>query len=254
MPEAALNARIDVLLTELKLPTARKTYERVVDQVTKAGGGYLAFLHAILEEEVTERRTKRISRRMKEARFRQVKLLSELDSKSLPKEISLERIQELASGTYLEQAYNVIAIGNSGTGKTHLCTGLAVQACQAGKRVRFYTATELASELEEAQEQHQLHRYLKRFAALDLAVVDELGYLPLTTRGAELLFQAFSERNERGSIVVNTNLPFNEWTQVFHTEKLTVALLDRLTHRAHILEMNGESYRMKSALKQKGRA
>jgi DNA replication protein DnaC len=247
MGEHPQEARVNLLLTELRLPSIRRIHRRVAREVTAAGGDFLAYLHALLEEETRDRSSRRNGRRVKEARFRQVKLLSELDPKALPKGISMAQIWELASGEYLQSAWNIVAIGSSGTGKTHICTGLGVEACRQGKRVRAYTAAELVSELAEAQEAHQLHRYLRRFSSLDLVVVDELGYLPIDERGADLLFQAFSERNERGSLILNSNLPFSEWGQIFRNERLAVALLDRVTHRAHILEMDGESYRLRSA-------
>ncbi len=251
MSHEANEARLLYLLSELKLPAIKKVYQKVALEIAAGGGDFISYLLAILEEEVQERRSRRIHRRIKEAKFRQVKLLSELDASALPKGISRTLLNELASGTYLEETSNIIAIGNSGTGKTHVCTGIAIEACYRDKRVRAYTATELVSELQAAQEAHQLHRYLKRFATWDLVFVDELGYLPITEHGADLLFQAFSERHERGSVIVTTNLPFQDWAQVFQTERLAVAMLDRITHRAHILEMNGESYRLKSARGQK---
>lgn len=247
MSNHANDARLALLLSELKLPTIKRVYQKVTREIAAAGGDFASYLLALLEEEVSERRAKRIQRRIKEARFRQIKLLTELEPSALPSGISMDLLNELASGTYLECASNIIAVGNPGTGKTHVCTSLAVAACQQDKRVRAYTAGELVSELEAAQEAHQLHRYLRRFASWDLVFVDELGYLPITEHGAELLFQAFSERHERRSLIVNTNLPFEDWAQVFQTERLAVAMLDRITHRAHILEMNGESYRLKSA-------
>lgn len=247
MAEHSLDGRVALLLIELKLPSIRRVHLRVAKEVAAAGGDFLAYLHALLEEESSDRRTHRVARRIKEARFRQVKTLAELDPKELPTGLSLERLHELASGAYLAAAANIIAIGGSGTGKTHVCTALAVAACQQGKRVRAYTAAELVSELEEAQEQHQLHRYLRRFASHDLVLIDELGYLPISEQAADLLFQALSERHERGSVIVNSNMPFAEWGKVFKTERLAVALLDRITHRAHLLEMNGESYRLRSA-------
>lgn len=249
MVDATIEARVALLLTELKLPSVRRVHARVAKEVSNAGGGFLAYLHALLEEEVQDRESRRVQRRLKDARFRQIKTLAELDAKELPAGAKIERLQELASGAYLAEAANVIAIGSSGTGKTHVCTALAVAACQQGKRVRAYTATELVSELEEAQEQHQLHRYLRRFASHDLVVIDELGYLPISEHGADLLFQALSERHERRSVILNSNLPFVEWGKVFQTERLAVALLDRVTHRAHILEMNGPSYRLRTAKK-----
>ena len=174
-----------------------------------------------------------------------------MDAKELPKGVSLELLNELARGEYIVESSNIIAVGPSGTGKTHVCDALGLAACEQGKRVRRYTATGLVSELEEAQEKKQLHRYLQRFGKHDLVVVDELGYMPISEHGADLFFQALSERHERGSVIVNTNLPFDEWGQIFRTERLAVALLDRLTHRAQILEMNGKSYRLKSARKRK---
>jgi len=251
MSDQPLDARLSMLLNDLKLPTMRRIYCKVAAEVSKAGGDFKAFLQALVEEELRERRTRRIQRRIKEARFRQIKLLSELDPKALPKKITMDLLNELASGDYMDTASNIIAIGNSGTGKTHVCTGIAMAACNRDKRVRAYTATELASELEAAQEGHQLHRYLQRFASWDLVFVDELGYLPVSEHGADLLFQAFSERHERKSVIITTNLPFSEWGQVFQTERLAVAMLDRITHNATILEMNGESYRLRSAKKRK---
>ena len=247
MNDQTIDARVALLLKNLRLPTIKRIYRKVVKEVSAAGGDYVAYLHTLLEEEAQDRTSRRIQRRIHEARFRQVKLLSELDEAALPAGVTMDLLNEIARGEYLESASNIIAVGNSGTGKTHVCTGLAVEACRQGRRVRSYTATELVSELEAAQEDHQLHRYLKRFAKWDLVFVDELGYLPISEHGADLLFQAFSERHERGSVMVNTNLPFSDWGQVFQTERLAVAMLDRITHRAQILEMNGESYRLKSA-------
>ena len=253
MSDKAQQARIELLLGELRLPTVKRIYEKVGREVSTAGGDFLAYLMVLLEEEVHDRCTRRVQRRLKEARFRQVKHLSELDAASLPKTITMDLLNELAAGHYMKNAANVIAVGNSGTGKTHVGTALAVAACHQGKRVRAFTAIELVSELEAAQEEHQLHRYLARFASWDLVFVDELGYLPVSEHGADLLFQAFSERHERQSIIVTTNLPFAEWGKVFQTERLAVAMLDRITHNAHILEMNGESYRLRSAKAARGR-
>lgn len=247
MAEPTTEARIELFLSELRLPSIRKGHAKIAKQISQAGGDFATYLHALLEEEVNDRRTRRIERRIKDARFPQIKELTELDEKALPDGISMPQLFELAKGDYIEERANVIAIGSSGTGKTHVSIGLGLEACRQSQRVRFFTATELVSELQEAQEHNQLHRYLKRLAALDLVIVDELGYLPVTEHGAELLFQAFSARHERGSVIVNSNLAFSEWAQVFKTERLAVAMLDRVTHRAQILEMNGESYRLRSA-------
>lgn len=247
MPSDAAEGRIEMMLTELRLPSIRRSYRKIAKDVVQAGGDVTAFLHALLEEETRERRARRVQRRIHDARFRQVKLLAELDGAALPKGVTIERLHALATGDYVGDAVNVIAIGGSGTGKTHVSIGLGVEACNQGRRVRFYTATELVSELEEAQQAHQLHRYLRRFASWDVVIIDELGYLPMSESSADLIFQACSERHERGSIIVNSNLAFAEWGQAFHNERIAVALLDRLTHRAEILEMNGESYRLRSA-------
>jgi DNA replication protein DnaC len=245
--ELAIEARVQQMLSYLRLPTIRQNYLKVGKEISAAGGDYVTYLHAVLEEEVDQRRARRIERRIKEARFRQQKLLTDLDPKALPEKVSIERLNELASGTYIKEAMNVIAIGNSGTGKSHVSVALGMEACRQGRRVRFYTATELTCELQEAQDQHTLHRYLRRFAKWEVVIIDELGYLPISEAAAELLFQALSERHEFGSVIINSNLPFGEWAQIFKSERLAVALLDRITHRAHVLEMNGDSYRLASA-------
>lgn len=253
MLDPSTAARIDIWLGELRLPSIRRDYKKVAKEVASSGGDFMAYLHTLLEEEVTDRRSRRIQRRVKEARFPQVKRLGDLDVDALPKGITLDLLNELARGDYMDDARNIIAVGSSGTGKSHVCDALGLAACEQSKRVRRYKAIELVSELEEAQEAHQLHRYLRRFGGHDLVIVDELGYMPISQHGADLLFQALSERHERGSVIVNTNLPFSEWGQVFQTQRLAVALLDRLTHSAHILEMNGESYRLSSALRRQQR-
>lgn len=253
MDDQGSTARIEIWLGELRLPSIRRDHRKIAKEVSAAGGDFRAYLHTLLEEEVRDRRGRRVVRLTKEARFPQIKRLSDLEGQELPKGITLDLLNELARGDYMETATNIIAVGSSGTGKTHVCDALGVAACEQGKRVRRYKAIELTSELEEAQEQHQLHRYLRRFAAVDLVVIDELGYMPISQHAADLLFQALSERHERKSVIINTNLPFGEWGQVFQTERLAVALLDRITHNAQVLEMNGESYRLKSALRRKRR-
>lgn len=251
MADAASNARIVAMLSRLRLPSIRSSYAKIAKQVASDGGDYQSYLHALLEEEIADRRTRRIARMLKEARFRQIKTLDELDESALPAGITLPSLRALASGEYLTSATNIIALGNSGTGKTHVSIALGVEACRQERHVRFYTASELVCELEEAREARTLHRYLRRFAARDLVIIDELGYMPITEAAAELLFQALSERHERGSVILNSNLPFEEWGQVFKTERLAVALLDRITHRCEILEMNGDSYRLRAARKRK---
>ena len=163
-------------------------------------------------------------------------------------------VLELARGEYVERRENVIALGNSGTGKTHVALGLGLAACQKGLAVGFTTAAALVHELLEARDERRLLRLQKQLAGYKLLIIDELGYVPLSTTGAELLFEVFSRRYERGSVLVTSNLPFDEWTSVFGAERLTGALLDRLTHHVHILEMNGESYRLKASRRRQSRS
>jgi len=152
---------------------------------------------------------------------------------------------ELARSEYVGRRENIIAVGNSGTGKTHVALGLGLAACQKGLAVGFTTAAALVNELHEAHDEKRLLRLQRQLAGYKLLIVDELGYVPLSPTGAELLFEIFSQRYERGSIIVTSNLPFDQWTSVFASERLTGALLDRLTHHVHILEMNGDSFRLK---------
>lgn len=166
---------------------------------------------------------------------------------SLPK----QKLLELARGGWIDQRENVCLIGSAGTGKTHLATSLGLAACRQGRRVRFFTAATLVTQLEEKQKQYQLDRFLAAIDKADLLICDELGYLSFSRAGAELLFQVFADRYERGSLLITSNLPFSEWVQVFQGERMTAALLDRLTHHCHIFEMNGESYRFRESMKGK---
>jgi DNA replication protein DnaC len=224
-------------------------YSRVADEVGRQGGDYVAYLATILREEVEQRRVTRIERRIQEARLPQPKLLSDLDfaAESMPPKAL---VMQLATGQFVRDGTNVICLGNPGTGKTHVALGLAVEACRLEMRVRFWSVGTLAAELEAAQNEHVLHRFLSRFGRWDLVVLDELGYLLLSRSGAELLFQAISERHERCSLIITSNLPFADWTDVFHTARLAGALLDRVTYRATILEMNGPSYRLSQTMSQ----
>jgi len=193
-----------------------------------------------------------IERRIKAAKFPATKSLDSFDFKTIP---SLNKIltMELARCEYVSKRQNVIALGPSGTGKTHVALGLGLAACQKGLKVRFTTAAALVHEMIEAVDERRLQRHQKQLAAQDLLIIDELGFVPLSKTGAELLFEVISQRYERGSIIVTSNLPFDEWTEVFGSERLTGAILDRLTHHVHILEMNGESYRLNQSRKAKSR-
>ena len=161
---------------------------------------------------------------------------------------------ELARSEYVARRENVIALGNSGTGKSHIALGLGLAACQKGLSVGFTTAASLVHELLEARDEKRLLRLQRQLTGNKLLIIDELGYVPLSPSGAELLFEVFSQRYERGSTIVTSNLPFDEWTSVFASERLTGALLDRLTHHVHILEMNGDSYRLKQSKRRRPRA
>lgn len=242
-----VGGQIDVLATELKLPTVRRLHRRLAREVTAQGGDYQAYLLTVLREEVAERQARRVMRRIQEARFPQVKLLGDLDFAAPPMPPKAQ-LMALAECDYIAQGTNILALGNSGTGKTHVAIGLGVAACQRGLRVRFWPVAPLASELLAAQDEHQLHRFLARFGRWDLVILDELGYLPLGKSAAELVFQAIGERHEHGSLIVTSNLPFDQWTEVFHTERLTAAILDRITDRATILAMNGASFRLARSL------
>jgi DNA replication protein DnaC len=204
------------------------------------------YLVRLTELELIDRERRMVERRIRQAKFPVVKSLDAFGFKAIPS-LNKMRVLELARCEYVERRENVIALGNSGTGKTHVALGLGLAACQKGLSVGFITAAALVHELMEARDDKQLLRFQKRLAGLKLLVIDELGFVPLSKTGAELLFEVFSQRYERGSILVTSNLPFDEWTEVFGSERLTGALLDRLTHHVHILEMNGESFRLKQS-------
>lgn len=233
-------------LKALKLPTFLREYDKVARQCAQEGVDYTGYLLRLVELEVIEREGRMVERRIKQARFPAVKSLDSFDFLARPS-LNKPLVLELARGEYIDRRENIIALGNSGTGKTHVALGLGLAACQQGLSVGFTTASALVHELMEARDQRRLLQLQKRLAGLKLLIIDELGFVPLSKTGAELLFEVFSQRYERGSILVTSNLPFDEWTEVFGSERLTGALLDRLTHRVHILEMNGESYRLKQS-------
>ena len=208
--------------------------------------GICSYLLRLAELELIERERRMVDRRIKEARFPAVKSLDSFDFLALPS-LNKTLVLELARSEYVLRRENVIAVGNSGTGKSHVALGLGLAACQKGLSVGFTTAAALVNELLEARDEKRLLRLQRQLAAYKLLVIDELGYVPLSQTGAELLFEVFSQRYERGSTIVTSNLPFDEWTGVFASERLTGALLDRLTHHVHILEMNGDSYRLKQS-------
>jgi DNA replication protein DnaC len=200
-----------------------------------------------LTAELEEREQHTIARRIQEAHFPRVKTLEEFDFREAPA-VSPAQLAELAAGGYIERAEPVVFIGDSGTGKTHLLTGLCVAACRQQRRVRFTTAAGLVNELVEARQQLQLRRVLARWARYDVIALDEVGYVPLAEVGAEFVFQVIAERAEKATVLLTTNLPFSEWTQVIPNARLCKALLDRITDRAHIIETGTESYRFRRTL------
>jgi DNA replication protein DnaC len=231
-------------LKALKLPTFLREYDKQARQCASEGVDHTGYLLRLAELELLERERRLVERRIHQARFPAVKSLDSFDFTAIP---SLNKllVLELARCEYVERRENVIALGNSGTGKTHVALGLGLAACQKGLAVGFTTAAALVHELREARDERRLLRLQKQLAAYRLLIIDELGYVPLSPTGAELLFEVFSQRYERGSVIVTSNLPFDEWTSMFGSERLTGALLDRLTHHVHILELNGDSYRLK---------
>lgn len=239
-------------LKALKLPTFLREYDKLARQCAADGVDHPRYLLRLAELELIDRERRMVERRIKEARFPAVKSLDSFDFTALPS-LNKTLVLELARSEYVARRENVIAVGNSGTGKTHVALGLGLAACQKGLSVGFATAAGLVHELLEARDEKRLVRLQRQLAGYKLLIIDELGYVPLSPTGAELLFEVFSQRYERGATIVTSNLPFDEWTSVFGSERLTGALLDRLTHHVHILEMNGDSYRLKQSKKRQSR-
>lgn len=233
-------------LKHLRLPTFLREYDKVAQQCAAEGVDFPRYLFRLTELELLDRERRAIERRIRQAKFEVVKTLDSFDFLAIPS-LNKALVVELARGEFIERKENVLALGNSGTGKTHIALALGLAACQRGFRVRFTTAASLAHELIEAKDERRLMRFQKMLSSFELLIIDELGFVPLSKTGAELLFEVFSRRYERAATLVTSNLPFNEWTEAFGSERLTGALLDRLTHHVHILEMNGESYRLKDS-------
>jgi DNA replication protein DnaC len=236
---------------QLRLPTVGAQFGTLAQEALRQQQGYGRYLEALLLAEVEERERGLIQRRLCEAHLPRLKTLEEFDFARAPG-IPALAVLELAQGAYLARSEPVLLIGDCGTGKTHLATGLCVAACRGKYRVRFATAAGLVNELVEAQHQNQLSRALARWSRYDLIAIDEVGYVPLAELGAELLFQVIAERAEKAAVIITTNLPFSEWTQVFTNRRLCKALLDRLTDRAHIIETGSQSYRFRRSLESKG--
>ena len=233
-------------LKTLKLPTFLREYDKVARQCANEGVDHVRYLLRLSELELIDRERRMVERRIRQARFPAVKSLDSFDFTAIAS-LNKMLVMELARGEYIERRENVIALGNSGTGKTHVGLGLGLAACQKGLSVGFITAAALVHELIEARDEKRLLRLQKQLANYKLLIIDELGFVPLSKTGAELLFEVFSQRTERASTLITSNLPFDEWTEIFGSERLTGALLDRITHHVHILEMNGDSYRLKQS-------
>ena len=247
---AALEALIEAHATELKLPTVKRRFRGLAEQATREQQTPTAYLAALLDAETSERAERRERRRLLDAKFPALKRLEDFRFADNPK-IPQATIAALAEGSWIGDRESVILIGDSGTGKTHLATALGICACQQGRRVRFSTLAALANELQEAQSAKELARVVARYARTEVLLLDELGYLALPDGAAELVFQVLSERHERGSLILTTNLPFGEWTRVFPDPRLAKAVVDRLTHRAHIIDTGSESWRFRHGLTRK---
>lgn len=238
---------LESYLKQLRLPTFIQNHGQFAQDAAQNGLGYDRFLLALAEQEVQQRETNLRQRRTKAAKFPVLKELADFDFSCLPS-LNKARVLDLARGEYIDKVEPVILVGNPGLGKTHVATGLAVAACRQGRRVRFYTAAGLVNDLITAQDEHRLPKFLASALRHQLIVLDELGFIPFSTAGAQLIFQFCSELYERVALIITTNLRFADWTQVFGNERLTAALLDRLTHRAHILEFVGESFRFRQRM------
>lgn len=224
-------------------------YAKLSREAADSDEPYEGYLLRLTDVEVAQRASNALGARLKLAGFPALKDLDTFDFTLVPV-VGKQKVLELTRGEWIDQHYNCCLIGNSGTGKTHVAIALGQAACRGGKRVRFFTAAALVNRLEEAQKQYRLERFLGQLEKADLLIVDELGYLSFSRAGAELLFQVFADRYEQASVLITSNLPFGEWGQIFQGERMTAALLDRLTHRCHIFEMNGESYRFRESAKQ----
>jgi DNA replication protein DnaC len=234
-------------LKQLKLPTILREYDKVARECAQGGIDHPGYLLRLVELELIDRERRVVERRIRAARFPAVKSFDTFDFTAIPS-LNKMLVLELGRCEFILRRENIIALGNSGTGKTHVALALGLAACQKGFTVAFTTAASLVTQLMEARDERRLLKLQRDLQAVKLLIVDELGYVPLSATGAELLFEAFSQRYERGSTIITSNLPFEDWTSVLGSERLTGALLDRLTHHVSILTMNGDSYRLKQSV------
>jgi DNA replication protein DnaC len=248
MSEQKTSVLLKHYLKKLKLPTILREYSAIAAACRKDKHDYASFLLRLVERESLDREKRAAERRVKNARFPVIKTLDTFDFKAQPS-INEKWVRELMVGEYIDRKENILLVGNSGTGKTHLAGAMGFAGCMQGRKVRFFAVNTLVTHLMEMTEQRQLERTIKQLEKQDLLILDELGYVPFSKTGAELLFEVMSRAYERLSLIVTTNLPFESWVDIFGCERLTGALLDRLTHRVHILEANGPSYRLMESKK-----
>lgn len=237
-------------LKALKLPTMLREYTKTARRCAEANVDHAGFLLQLTEQELIDRERRAAERRLKAAKFPSSKTLESFDF-AAQASINKTLVVELMRCVYLDHRENILLVGSPGTGKTHLATALGIEACHRGKKVRFWRTTELITQMMEARDERTLSRIKGQLAKLDLLILDELGYVPASKLGAELLFDVISLAYERTSVIVTTNLPFERWVEVLGCERLTGAALDRLTHRCHVLEANGQSYRLKDATRRR---
>ncbi len=239
---------IQHLLKRLRLPAMSRQYRKLAEEAAHENRPYEDYLLTLLELESAQREENTQKRLIAQARFPYIRTLDQFDFSVIPS-VNKAGVLELAKGEYIPKKENIALVGNMGTGKTHVAISLGLQACRQGRKVRFFTATGLVNEMVEAQEQHALGRRMAQLQKLDLLILDEVGFVPFTVDGARLLFQVCADRYLKGSLLVTTNLEFGKWVDVFGDERMTGALLDRLTHRCHVLEFNGDSFRFKESLR-----
>jgi DNA replication protein DnaC len=251
--EALEHASVRQHCKAVRMPTIAANFLSLAEQAAKENQSHIRYLEALLAMESEERDRHAIANRIRDAQLPRMKTLEEFDFTQAPK-IPAARIRELAEGGYIDRSEPVVLIGECGTGKSHLATGLCLAACRQKRRVRFTTAAALVNELVEAKQNNQVRRLMSRWQRYELIAVDEVGYVPLADIGAEFLFQVISERAERAAIIVTTNLPFSEWTTVFPNPRLCKALLDRITDRAHIIETGTESFRFRRTVERRKKA
>ena len=244
---------LDHIVKQLRMPTIGRQYRSLAREAEERNLSYEEYLLALLEGELQTREENQKQRRLKQASFPVQKTLDTYDFSLMPS-LNRNRFITLAKGEFVEKNENLIFLGNSGTGKTHLAIALGIEMIQNGYKTKFITASDLVEELLMANEEHKLGAFEKKWLKFDVIIIDELGYVPFSKIGAELLFQFFSSRYERASVIITTNLEFSEWTNLFGDEKMTAALLDRLTHRSHIHLLNGESYRFRQSMKNQERS